>query len=41
VAVRPWASAGRDKHVNQAVASGCVLSREKDGISVSNYPKMR
>jgi hypothetical protein len=41
VAVWRRAATGRDKHVNEAVATGGVLARHKDGIGVSRQSNVR
>ena len=41
VAMRRWAAAGRDKHVNKTVAASGVFSGQKDRVGVSSQSNVR
>ena len=41
VAVRTWASARRDQHIDQAIATIGVVARQQDRIGVSDQAEVR
>jgi len=41
VAMRRRATAGRHKHVDEAVTAGCVLARQKNRVGISNQSNVR
>ena len=41
VAMPRRATAGRHKHVDEAVTVGCVLARHKNGVGISSQANMR